>query len=209
VLHTEIVDATTLELIKRLQSKDYLNGFYLVGGTALALQMGHRKSVDIDLFSNFGFDTMHLLENLSHDFDFKLFYSAGNTLKGAIDGVQVDIIAHRYPYVAEPLEKEGVSMLSLQDIAAMKLNAIAVSGQRVKDFIDIYYLLQQFTLAEMIGFYKKKYKQFNEVTVLKSIIWYDDVDLSEWPVMQDKPKLQWKEITETIKLVPVWKWLLQ
>ena len=57
MLHHEAVDTPTLELIKSLQDKEYLNGFYLVGGTALAMQLGHRKSIDIDLFSNFSFDT--------------------------------------------------------------------------------------------------------------------------------------------------------
>ena len=72
-------------------------------------------------------------------------------------------------------------MLSVQDIIAMKLNAIAVSGQRVKDFIDIYFLLEVYSMEEMIAFYKKN-PQYNEVNVLKSLTWFDDVGLSEGPV---------------------------
>ena len=69
MLYKETVDSTTLELLNSLQSKPYLKGFYLVGGTALALKLGHRKSVDLDLFSNFNFDVEQLLENLSADFN--------------------------------------------------------------------------------------------------------------------------------------------
>ena len=102
MLHEETVDVSIRKLIKSLQSKKYLKGFFLTGGTALALYMGHRKSIDIDLFSNFEFDTAQMLENISHDFRFQLFYSAANTLRGSIGNIKTDIIAHRYPYIREP-----------------------------------------------------------------------------------------------------------
>lgn len=199
MLHKSTVDESTLELLRQLQQKDYMKGFYLVGGTALALKMGHRKSVDLDLFSNFSFDTTQLLENLSADFPFKLLFSANNTLKGSINKVQVDILAHRYPLVAEPVNVENISMLSNEDIVAMKLNAITMSGQRVKDFIDIYYLLNTFSVEEMIGFYKKKYSQYNDANVLKSLCWFDDVDLSDWPVLLESPQLNWKTVKNKIE----------
>jgi len=199
MLHKSTVDESTLELLRQLQQKDYLKGFYLVGGTALALKMGHRKSVDLELFSNFSFDTTQLLENLSADFPFKLLFSANNTLKGSINKVQVDILAHRYPLIAEPDNVENISILSNEDIVAMKLNAITVSGQRVKDFIDIYYLLNSFTVEEMIGFYKKKYAQYNDANVLKSLCWFNDVDLSDWPVLLEAPQLNWKTVKNKIE----------
>lgn len=199
MLYKSTVDQSTLELLIKLQQKDYMKGFYLVGGTALALKMGHRKSIDLDLFSNFSFDTAQLLENISADFPFTLFFSANNTLKGSINQVQVDILAHRYPLVAEPVIVENISMLSNEDIAAMKLNAISVSGQRVKDFIDIYYLLDIYTVEEMTGFYKMKYAQYNDANVIKSLCWFDDVDLSDWPVLLKTPELNWETVKKTIE----------
>lgn len=198
MLHEETVNPSTLELIIQLQSKGYLKDFYLVGGTALALKIGHRKSIDLDLFSNFSFDTGQLLENLSADFPFQLFFSANNTLKGAINNIQIDILAHRYPIIGEIVNVGNISMLSVEDIVAMKLNAISVSGQRVKDFIDIYYLLDNYSIAEMIAFYKKKYTQYSEINVLKSIIWFDDVDLSDWPVLLKTPELKWETVKQRI-----------
>ena len=76
MLHKETVDQSTLELLIQIQQKEYMKGFFLVGGTALALKLGHRKSIDIDLFSNFSFDAGQILENLSADFRFNLFFSA-------------------------------------------------------------------------------------------------------------------------------------
>jgi len=198
MLYTQAVEPSTLDLLKDLQSKEYLKGFYLVGGTALALRIGHRKSIDIDLFSNFSFDALQVLEKLSFDYKFNLFFSATNTLKGSINNVQVDIIAHRYPFVKEPELIENFSMLSVEDILAMKLNAIAVSGQRVKDFIDIYYFLQSYSLAEMVSFYQKKYALGNEVNILKSIVYFDDVDLTDWPILLKEPTLKWSAVKKRI-----------
>jgi len=141
MLQTQTVEPSTLELIKKLQEKDYLKDFHLVGGTALALNLGHRQSIDIDLFSNFSFDAQQMLEYLSFDFQFKLFYSAINTLKGSISNIQVDIIAHRYPYVKDPISADNITMLSTEYIIAMKINAISTSGHSLKDFIDIFFLL--------------------------------------------------------------------
>jgi len=199
MLHKETTNLSTLELLIRLQQKEYMKGFFLVGGTALALRLGHRKSVDIDLFSNFGFDTAWMLDNLSNDFSFNLFFSAANTIKGSINQVKIDILAHRYPLIQEPVNLEDISMLSVEDILAMKLNAISVSGQRVKDFIDIYYLLDHYSVEEMVGFYKKKYAQYNEVNVLKSLCWFEDVDLSDWPVLLVNPKLKWAAVKKKIE----------
>lgn len=199
MLHKETISPHTLELLIRLQQKEYMKGFFLVGGTALALQIGHRTSVDLDLFSDFSFDTAYVLENLSADFDFKLFFSANNTLKGSIEDVQVDILAHRYPYVCSPLMIENIAMVSAEDIIAMKLNAISLSGQRIKDFIDIFYLLKSYSIDDMIHFYKMKYAAFNEVNVLKSLTWFEDIDHSDMPVLLENPELKWSEVSSTIR----------
>jgi predicted nucleotidyltransferase component of viral defense system len=128
-----------------------------------------------------------------------LFFSANNTLKGSIDGVQVDILAHRYSYVRSPQMIENITMVSVEDIIAMKLNAISISGQRIKDFIDIFYLLKSYTIEDMIHFYKTKYATFNEVNVLKSLTWFEDIDHSVMPVLLENPKLKWSEVSKKIR----------
>jgi hypothetical protein len=198
MLHQEIVEVSTLELIKSLQEKEYLNGFYLVGGTALALYLGHRKSIDLDLFSNHDFDAVQLLENIHQDFQYDLFFTAKNTLKGSIGGVKVDFLAHRYGYLHEPVVMSDLKLLSLQDIIAMKLNVISVSGQRSKDFIDMYYLLEHYEIGEMLSFYKTKYSQQHDTFILKSLIYYKEVDLSDWPVLIKNPRLKWTEVKKRL-----------
>lgn len=156
--------------------------------------------MDIDLFSNSDFDESYVLENLSADFSFNLFFSAKNTLKGSIGNLQVDILAHRYPLLKKPSVVENISILSTEDIVAMKLNAISVSGQRVKDFIDIYFLLYDYSIEEMLLFYKQKYTRFNEVVVLKSLTWFDDVEFVDWPVLLKEQGLNWEKVKQKIEL---------
>jgi hypothetical protein len=199
MLPNQPVEAPTLELIRSLQSKPYLKDFYLVGGTALALYLGHRKSMDIDLFSNFDFDAFALLEQIQHDYSYELFFTASNTLKGVIKTINVDILAHRYKLLNEPVVIHGAKLLSMPDIIAMKMNAISVSGQRSKDFIDIYYLLNQYELGEMLEFYQKKYDQKNVVFILKSLIYFDEVDLADWPVLINNPELKWGDVKKRIE----------
>jgi hypothetical protein len=199
MLYTAAVEDSTLGLLKSLQSKQYLKGFYLAGGTALALYNGHRRSVDLDLFSDFAFDTTRMLENIAQDYHFTLMFSAPNTLKGTIDNINIDILAHRYQLVNEPVDEEDILLLSESDIAAMKLNAISGSGQRIKDFIDVYFLLEKYDLKRMLGWYSQKYNQTNDLLILKSLIYFEDVEESEWPVMIKEPGLKWKDVKRKIE----------
>jgi hypothetical protein len=200
MLQTQTVDSPTLELLKSLQDRYYLKQFYLVGGTALALYLGHRRSIDIDLFSNFDFDVARTIELLQQDFSLQINLLGRNTLKGSINNINVDIIAHKYPLLNEPAEIAGIRMLSEPDIIAMKLNAISVSGQRSKDFIDIFFAMEndRYSVADMLKFYQTKYSQEGEMHILKSLIYFDDVDLSDWPVLIRRPGLKWSDVCNRI-----------
>jgi len=201
MLFKTAVEPATLELLKSLQSKDYLREFYLVGGTALAFYMGHRKSVDIDLFSNFTFDASQLLELIQQDYPLQLYNTSSNTIKGSIEDVNIDILAHRYPYINVPSVIDGINILSIPDLIAMKLNAISVSGERSKDFVDIYFILEEsrYSINDMLKFYQMKYNQQGDMHILKSLIYFEDVDLSSWPFILKKPHLKWADVKKKIE----------
>src|SRR4030042_7022110 len=112
-----------------------------------------------------------------------LGYSYGNTLKGVIAGINLDFIAHKYPLAGKSITTEGIRMLSIADIAAMKLNAIAGDGTRIKDFIDIYFIFKQYNLGQVLDFYAAKYTKRNQLNALKSLSWFDDIDETVWPRM--------------------------
>jgi hypothetical protein len=183
MLHKETVSNTTLELIEALQADNILQGFLLVGGTALSLQIGHRISIDIDFFTQDDFDTRELLEYLEQTYAFQLQYMHKNTLKGIISGVFVDLLRHNYKLIDNPLTIENIKMASIKDIAAMKLNAIAGNGTRAKDFIDIYFLLKRHSFSELIDFYCTKYKSRNDFHIIKSLTYFNDIIVEDWPNM--------------------------
>ncbi len=163
--------------------------------------LGHRKSIDIDLFSNFTFDASQLIELIQQDYPLQLYNTASGTIKGSIGNVNVDIIAHRYPYLNEPSIIDGIRILSVPDLIAMKLNAISVSGQRAKDFVDIYFILEEnmFKISDMLKFYQLKYSQQGDMHILKSLLYFEDVDLSGWPVLLKKPLLKWADVKKKLE----------
>jgi len=183
MLFKNTIQASALELLRALQSSPALNSFYLAGGTSLALQIGHRKSVDLDLFTSNDFDANNLLEYLEQNFGFRLDYSDIITLKGSIENIKIDLISHKYPFVESYIEIENIRLFSIPDIAAMKLNAIAGNGTRSKDFIDIYFILQRYSVEEILDFYEAKYKTRNLFHVVKSLIYFDDINTQDWPEM--------------------------
>jgi hypothetical protein len=181
MLHKETVEPATLGLITSLQADPALHDFSLVGGTALSLQIGHRISLDIDLFTRHPFDAQVLADHLEKRYGFALQLIHHYTLKGFINSIFVDIIRHDYDLVNPPITEEGITMLSKADIAAFKLNAISGNGTRAKDFVDIYFLLKEYSLDEIIGFYKQKYSSRNEFHALKSLGYFEDIVESDWP----------------------------
>jgi hypothetical protein len=182
-----IINPTTFSLIQELQSLDFLKDFYLVGGTALALKLGHRNSIDIDLFTQNEFSTQEIAEKLSLNRNFFKSFERENTLLCFIDNIKTDFIRHNYSFVNEPITEEGITYLSMEDIAAMKLNAIAQSGKRIKDFIDIYYLLEHFSVNEMLSFYEIKYPFSNKLIALRGLEYFNDIDLNIDPPILKKP----------------------
>jgi len=199
MLQTQTLGPATLELLKSLQAKDYLKGFSLAGGTALSLFYGHRKSIDLDFFTTQDFDAVQLLENLHQDYPLQLLFTSPSTIKGSIGKVNVDFIAHRYPSLKQVVKAQGISIFSEEDILAMKLNAISVSGQRSKDFVDIYFALDRISLGEMLGYYREKYRQHDSTHVIKSLVFFEDVDLSDWPILLKQPDLKWATVKSTIE----------
>lgn len=198
MLHKETVDRNLLELIEKLQSDVMLKYFVLVGVTALALQIGHRVSIDIDFFSRDDFNPRELLEHLEQHYGFREQYRRKNTLKGIVNGISVDLLRHNYEYVVTPKSSEGITMAGKQDIAAMKVNAIAGNGTRIKDFIDIYFLLKDFSFGDIIGFYKTKYKARNDFHVMKSLTYFDEIVKEAWPKMVLEKSLTFEQLTGEI-----------
>ena len=191
MLQTQTLAPATLQLLKQLMQDQELRSFRLVGGTALALQIGHRISVDLDLFTNTPFDEQQLREHLELTYGLQTDYISRHTLKGEIDGVQIDCIAHQYPWLQDSKEEDGIRLAGLPDICAMKLNAITGNGTRIKDFIDVAWLSTHYSLNQMLDFYEQKYNA-NVLIPLKAIIFFDEINFNEPVHLTDGKRLNWK-----------------
>lgn len=177
MLHTESVAPATLGLLKKLTQLPSLKNFNLVGGTALALQIGHRVSVDLDFFNPNPFEVEDVLQEIkAENYNITIIGKQANNLNILVNGVKIDILKYTYPLIKPPIEVGGVKMLAKEDIAAMKLSAITNRGDK-KDFTDLYFLLKEIDFNRLISFYKEKYQIDEVFHVYKSLVYFEDADL--------------------------------
>lgn len=200
MLQTQTVVPKLMELLRKLMKVEEFSNFYLVGGTSLSLQMGHRNSIDIDLFGNQNIDSDLFISILSDFGKTEVSKSSKNILITDVSGIKVDFVNYQYKLLDESIEMEGIRMVSKKDIAAMKLNAIAGRGSK-KDFIDLYYLLNEFSLKEMLDFYLQKYFEGSEFMVVKSLTYFEEANEQPQPQMM-KNSFNWEickqKITEEV-----------
>ncbi len=199
MLHYETVQPRTLGILRGLMEIPSLKDFYLVGGTAFSLQVGHRISVDIDLFrfSEENVDTEQIFKEINDNFSNVTFWDSKDYyLKCDIEGVKIDILRYRHPLIDDTLLIDGIRMVSAKDIAPMKLLAISNRGAK-KDFYDLYFLLKQFSLDEMFGFYFQKFKRLDEFILYKSLSYFGNADpQKDLEILAD---VTWEEAKEEIR----------
>ncbi|MBP5339616.1 MAG: nucleotidyl transferase AbiEii/AbiGii toxin family protein [Prevotella sp.] len=197
MLSFQTVQPDTLELLKSLMQLPLLRDMRLVGGTALALQYGHRRSVDLGFFGHTTDDAGELTEAIRDEFGQVQLLSASKRIKVYnIRNVKVDIVNYDYPWIDDAVVEENIRLASPKDIAAMKVNAIIGRGTK-KDFIDIYYLLQHFTFDELLRLYLKKYPDGSEYRALLSMSYFADADPQALPYMFDD--VGWDTIKQKIR----------
>ena len=198
MLYKEAVERATFELLTELMQDETFNNFNLAGGTALALYIGHRNSIDLDLFTPNSFDAKELEEYLIDKYNFNSSFLAKNTLKGTINDIKIDCITHNYQYLDDPYQsEEGVRLYSIRDIVAMKLSAIADNGTRIKDFIDIAFLSSFFSLSEMLDAYEIKFPNSNKIRPLKGLTYFQDINFKE-PIQMTNGSFNWDKIEKRL-----------
>ena len=198
MLHFEAVRPATLGLLRSLMARDYLDGFVLVGGTNLALQIGNRESIDLDFFSHNEFGAENLNEVLRKDYQSdEPQVMVGNTLIIDIEGVKVDFIRFKYPFAHPWLNKEGLTLLDLRDTAPMKIDAITGRGRK-KDFYDLFFLIQLFSLNQMMEWYDNMYQKVTLFHVWKSLTYFDDAEKDADPFVFDA-SVTWPRVKEAIR----------
>jgi predicted nucleotidyltransferase component of viral defense system len=125
-----------------------------------------------------------------------VFTTNTNWLGVKFEGVKIDVLKYPYTLLNMPLEIDGIRLVSQADIAAMKLSAISSRGAK-KDFIDLFFLLQTFTLPEMLEFYTLKFGIHEHFHVLRSLTYFEDAELEATPKMLKR--VSWPKVKKAIE----------
>lgn len=176
MLQIGAVEENTFGLLKRLMQEPLFAETRLVGGTSLALQLGHRKSTDLDFFSVGVPDIESIVSLLTDKYGYVAQNIFAKSTIGYIEGIKIDVIFHPFQWLEVPLVEGDVRLAGLADIAAMKMHAIANSGQRPKDFVDIAYLSRFFSYNQIKELALKKYPIYDPIMFDRAIIYFDDVN---------------------------------
>ena len=198
MLSLQTVLPDTLELLKVLMQQPLLKDMRLVGGTSLALQYGHRRSVDLDFFGMTTEDVDELTDMMRECSKDLVKGSCTKRIKTYfLNGVKVDVVNYDYTWIDDVVEGGALRLASPKDIAAMKVNAVMGRGTK-KDFIDVYFLLQHYSFDELIKFYLQKYTDGSEYRALLSMSYFADADPQPMPYMYQQ--VDWETIKNEIRL---------
>ncbi len=189
------------------QSKpNFLSSFYLSGGTALSLQLGHRESEDLDFFTEQPFQPDALERQLLHYGTLSETELLSDTLNTYLNGVKLQFLLYPYRLIKPLVVWEGLNLSSVIDIACTKLQTVGMRGSK-KDFVDLYFLLQQFSLETLLVYTKKKYAEsdYSETHILKSLVYFDDAETQPMPRMHQD--VSWthlkKSLISAVKSIPI------
>lgn len=181
-LFWDILDQNRIEILPYLRS--FSDEFYLAGGTALALQLGHRDSIDFDFFSENSFSTVSLTQKVEQIFQkYKItkIQEEKDTLTFILnDSIKISFFSYQYKLVRPLLDEDNFKMASIEDIGAMKLSAIT-SRSALKDYIDLYFILHHVSLENMLDLTAQKFSTLDTNLILKSLVYFDDVQ--EEPIL--------------------------
>ena len=195
MLSYQTVEPHTLELLRKLMAHPLLSSTRLVGGTALALQYGHRMSIDLDFFGKIEDDADTMREILRQIGSLSIIKESPNIKIYLLDGIKLDFVNYKYQWIDTSIEVDHLRLASPCDIAAMKINAIEGRGTK-KDFIDMYFLLQHYSLKEVLDFYARKYPENSMFRALMSLSYFEDAEEQIMPKMFSS--VTWEEMKQFI-----------
>ncbi|MBI4238960.1 MAG: nucleotidyl transferase AbiEii/AbiGii toxin family protein [Deltaproteobacteria bacterium] len=184
-MHESILAPDTARVLIALSAQSWLSAFYLAGGTAIALRLGHRRSVDLDFMAPQPIDTLQLRQLLAQCGPFILDHESAGTVHGTLAGVKVSFLEYRYPRLDPGDHWHGVAIAALSDLACMKLEAIAARGKK-RDFYDVYAIAQTgHSVRAMFDWFVNKYQavQYNQVHIVKSLTYFADAENDPEPML--------------------------
>lgn len=185
-------------VLEKLSRTDLAEKFYLAGGTALAIQLGHRESIDLDWFCKGEFSNAKIKQELIKLGSLQIINESEDTINAVLDNVKISFLRYDYELLFPLINFEKINLADERDIAAMKIDVCSSRGSK-KDFIDIFFLLQKYSLEELISFFEKKYEgiSYNKLHILKSLVYFEDAENDPMPIMIKN--INWEDVKTNIR----------
>lgn len=193
-MHEFIMSKERHALLAKLIHKSFLDDFYLAGGTALALHLGHRWSEDLDFFCEHKFDSFSLISKLSEIDEFLVTGQEMDTVHGLMGNVKLSFLYYPYPLLEDCHLYNKIKIANIKDIALMKIIALVQRGTK-KDFIDLYFIEKEvMKIEELINLFSEKFKitSYQSILIYKSLGYFEDADREVTPKMFKE--ISWEEI---------------
>lgn len=192
----QILSQETKNNLEKIIEAGIIKDFYLAGGTAVALHLMHRLSIDLDFFTKEDFDRTSLVQKIITIGKFSIEKEAENSLIGVFNNTRITFIKYSYPLLFNLRTMEGMSVADPRDIGCMKITAISARGMK-KDFIDLFFICREvIQLKDLLILFKKKYRSvdYNLIHILKSLIYFEDSDYEPMPNMIIP--ISWQEVKD-------------
>jgi len=198
MLQIQTIKPDCLALLKELMGIDELKSFRLAGGTALSLILGHRISIDLDLFTNQRFEVDEFSTFLKIYFEDRIKIQGNNRygVFASIDDIKVDFLYLYEKFINEENIVQNIRLASTEDIAAMKISAAANRSSK-KDYHDLYELLNVYTFAQIMEFYVKLYTNYGVASLLRTLSDFDKVNESEEEPLS-LTKVSWQTVENRV-----------
>ena len=196
--HWNVVTSQMQRLLFHIGDQAFSHRFYLAGGTALSLQIGHRRSVDFDFFSvTDEIDEKsrnEIIAGISY-FPTQIIESVAGNLLMLVDSIRVGFFSYGYPLVNEPIQCENAQLASLDDIGLMKCDALISRGSR-KDFYDLYFISRYIQFEDLLKLSIQKYHLFRDfpLMVLESMTIFDNADRDVQPELFEN--IPWDQVKQ-------------
>ncbi len=194
-----------LAVLSRL---DFVRRYFLAGGTACALHLGHRLSFDLDFFSERPVEPRIIVANLKDLGELEVFQNDEGTFNGSFNGVKLSFFIYPYPLLFPFHDYEEVKLADIKDIACMKLDAIGRRGTK-RDFIDLYFICKKYNLDYLLELYEQKFAKYNVPVwhAVKSLSYFADAEKNDLPEMLEP--VNWAQVkhffeTESFRLTKNW-----
>jgi len=168
----------------------------LAGGTALALHIGHRISIDLDFFTNINFNVESLiLEIRRKGYSFRIISEGEGYLIVNLDGMKVSIFKYDYPFLEKQIVYKGVNVAGILDIASMKVIAISQRGTK-RDFVDLFFILQDTPFHKIAEHMVKRFgkERINPIHIGKSLVYFSDADSNPEPEYIKAKEISWDDV---------------